>query len=133
MTIIASMWTSASRAPSRALIILAALASTAAGEPVLTGMWGAGNALLVSDADGGRLQVGCTLVRFAPVRPGSEGAFSTGARVEQINLAPPVGSGEADDVQPEVPGQTATLTGRANGGTMALTLSVEGQTPRTLT
>lgn len=112
---------------------MTALACVAAGEPVLTGMWGAGNATLVSDAQGGRLQVGCTLVRFEPVSAGKDGAFSTSARIEQITLAPPVGNGEADDAQPEAPAQVAKLAGRASGGTMALTLSVEGQAPRTLT
>lgn len=99
---------------------------------MLTGMWGAGNTTLVSDAQGGRLQIGCTLVRFDPVRADKDGAFRTGARLEQISLAPPVASGEADDAQPEPAAQPATLVGRASGGTMALTLSVEGQAPRTL-
>ena len=95
-------------------------------------MWGAGNATLVSDAQGGRLQIGCTLVRFDPVSASKDGAFSTSVRIEQINLAPPVGSGEADDAQPETPAQAATLAGRTSGGTMTLTLTVEGQAPRTL-
>lgn len=127
------MLTSASRAPSRALVVLAALACTAAGEPPLTGMWGAANATLVSDAQGGRLQIGCTLVRFEPVSAGKDGAFGTSARIEQINLAPPVGNAEADDAQPEPPAQAATLIGRASNGTITLTLTVEGQAPRTFT
>ncbi|MBO9581176.1 MAG: hypothetical protein J7498_09830 [Sphingobium sp.] len=128
-----SMWTSASRAPFKLLVAFTALACTAAGEPVLTGMWGAGNTTLVSDAQGGRLQTGCTLVRFAPVRADKDGAFNTSARLEQLSLAPPVGNGEADDALPEPPAQPATLAGRASGGTMTLTLSVEGQAPRTFT
>jgi len=127
------MWTSASRAPFKRLVAFAALTCTAAGEPVLTGMWGAGNATLVSDVQGGRLQIGCTLVRFEPVQAGKDGAFSTSARLEQISLAPPVGNDEADDAQPDPPAQPATLAGRASGGTMTLTLSVDGQAPRTLT
>jgi hypothetical protein len=126
------MWTSASRAPSKALIALAALAGIAAGEPAFSGMWGAGDTLLVIDSQGGRLQVGCTLVRFAPVRPDETGRFTTSALVEQISLAPPVGAGETDDALPETAGKPATLAGLASGGTLNVTLTVEGQAPRAL-
>jgi hypothetical protein len=126
------MWTSASRAPSKALIAFAALAGIAAGEPGFNGMWGAGDTLLVIDSQGGRLQIGCTLVRFAPVRPDKDGRFTTGAQIQQISLAPPVSAGEADDALPETVGKAATLAGQASGGTLNLTLSVEGQASRTL-
>jgi len=124
------MWTSASRAPSKALIAFAALAGIAAGEPAFSGMWGAGDTLLVIDSQGGRLQIGCTLVRFAPVRPDRDGRFTTAAQVQQIDLAPPVSAGEADDTMPEPADKTATLAAQANGGTLNLTLSVEGQPAR---
>ena len=48
-------------------------------------MWGAGSALLAIDAQGGRLQIGCTLVRFAPVSADKDGQFRTSAQVEQLN------------------------------------------------
>lgn len=126
------MWTSASRAPSKALIAFAALAGIAAGEPAFSGMWGAGDTLLVIDSQGGRLQIGCTLVRFAPVHTDANGRFTTNAQAEQLSLAPPVSSGETDDALPETAGKPATLAGQANGGTLNLTLTVEGQAPRTL-
>jgi hypothetical protein len=126
------MWTSASRAPSKALIAFAALTGIAAGEPAFSGMWGAGDALLVIDSQGGRLQIGCTLVRFAPVNPDKDGRFAATAQVQQISLAPPVSAGEADDALPETAGKAATLAGQASGGTLNVTLTVEGQAPRAL-
>jgi hypothetical protein len=126
------MWTSASRAPSKALIALAALAGVAAGEPAFSGMWGAGDTLLVIDSQGGRLQTGCTLVRFAPINPDKDGRFATAAQVQQISLSPPVSAGEADDALPEMAGKAATLAGQASGGTLNVTLTVEGQAPRAL-
>jgi hypothetical protein len=126
------MWTSASPAPSRLLVCLAALACIAAGAPALTGMWGAGDALLAIDGQGGRLQVGCALVRFAPVTPDKNGQFRTAAQVEQINLAPPVADGPDDDAQPEPQQQNAVLTGTMGKGTMELTLTIDRQAPRTL-
>jgi hypothetical protein len=126
------MWTSASRVPSRALIAFAALACVGAGEPApFTGMWGAGDALLAVDAQEGRLQVGCTLVHFTPVRPSPDGQFKANGQAEQLSMAPPVGDSEADDALPETPAKAATLTGRAGGGTMDVTLAVEGEPSRT--
>jgi hypothetical protein len=126
------MWTSASHAPSKALVAFAAFAGIAASEPAFSGMWGAGDTLLVIDSQGGRLQTGCTLVQFAPIRPDRDGRFTTSAQVKQINLAPPVSAGETDDALPESPGTAATLAGQASGRTLNVTLSVEGQAPRAL-
>jgi hypothetical protein len=127
------MWISASRAPFKALTALAALACVGAGDTApFTGMWGAGDALLAIDAQEGRLQIGCTLVHFTPVRPDRDGQFKASGQAQQLSMTPPIGDSEVDDVQPEAPARAATLTGRAGGGTMDLTLAVDGQAPRTL-
>jgi len=133
MTIIASMWISVSRAPSRLLVGIAALACIAAGEPpALTGMWGAGEALLAIGTDGGRLQIGCTLVRFGAVTPDRNGQFRADAQVEQIDAAPPVADGPDDTALPEPPPHKALLTGTIGKGAIDIVLTVDGQPPRTL-
>ncbi len=133
MTIVASIWTSASRVPSRVLIGLAALACVAAGEPApLAGMWGAGDALLALDAQGGRLQLGCTLVRFDPVRLQADGRFRASGQAETLSAMPLLAQGE-DDTEQSAPGDTAaTLSGRIAGGAADLSLAIEGKTTREL-
>ncbi len=89
MTITASISISASPVPFKRLAAFAALACLAATDaPPLAGMWGASDALLALDAQGGRLQLGCTLVRFAPLRLGADSRFSTSAQVEQLPPPP---------------------------------------------
>lgn len=122
------MWTSASRGLSErlklALVCLAGAASIAATGPSLAGMWGAGDALLAIDAQGGRLQVGCQLVRFASPRLDAQGRFSTAAQVERLSLRLP----EEDEA--EEAARPATLSGRIADGAAELVLTVDGQPPR---
>ena len=114
MTIIASMWTSASPAPFRTARALACIAVAAclvaADSPPLTGMWGGADALLAIDAQGGRLQTGCTLVRFAAVSPDADGRFQTSAHAATLQLAPPVTDGEDDKALPDPAEMPATRT-----------------------
>lgn len=111
----------------RAIAILAAAAGlTAADGPPLTGMWGAADALLALDAEGGRLQVGCQLARLTPVRPNASGEFTAEAQVESLKVMLP----EDDEAEPAaVP---AKVSGRIGGGRIDLVLTVQGQAPRTL-
>ena len=109
-----------------ALIAASALLSAAASATPLTGMWGAGDALLAIDTQGGRLQLGCTLVRFAPVEADASGQFATDARAEKLQVMLP----EEDEA--ETPSTPARLTGRLGGGRVELTLTVQGQAPRTV-
>ena len=132
MTISASMWTSALPVRFKLLTAIAALTCVAATDAPLVGMWGAGDALLALDAQGGRLQVGCSLVRFAPVRPGADGRFSTSAQVEQISIMPRVSEGDDDAELPEPAERPATLSGRIGGGSVDLSLAIDGQPPRAL-
>ncbi len=122
------MWTSASRGLSErlrtVLLCLAGAISMAATEPPLAGMWGAGDALLALDAQGGRLQIACQFVRFAPLRLDAQGRFSTAAQVETLSLRLP----EEDETE-EV-ARPATLAGRIANGAAELVLTVDGQTPR---
>ncbi|GEM_PF-1677460 len=106
-----------------------ALASPAAAQEAapLAGMWGAGDALLALDAQGGRLQIGCLLARLAPVRPDAAGRFDVHAQVEPISAMPP----QSDEEEAPTPA-TARLTGRIEGGAMDLTLERPGEAPRRL-
>lgn len=108
-----------------AFAIGAALGS-AAGAPAapLTGMWGAGEALLALDAQGGRLQLGCTLARLAPVQPDRAGQFTVDAKVERIKVMLP------EDEEAEQASLPAKVSGRISGGRIDLTLTVQGQPPR---
>lgn len=92
----------------------------------LSGMWGSGDALLALDAQGGRLQVGCTFARLSPVRPDASGAFTVDARVETLTVMLP------EDDAAEAPPLPAKLSGRLVGGRIDLTLTVQGQAPRRL-
>lgn len=130
MTMIASMWTSASRVLSdrRLLACLAGAAFIAANEPpALAGMWGAGDATLALDAQGGRLQSGCTLLRFAPIHLGTDGSFSTAAQVDTLSAMPP-----AEEEAGEPTPRAATLAGRIGGGAADLVITVNGEAPRSL-
>ncbi len=119
--------------PFKRLAAFAALACLAATDaPPLAGMWGASDALLALDAQGGRLQLGCTLVRFAPVRLGADSRFSTSAQVEQISVMPLVSDGDDDAEMPDPASRAATLSGRIGSGSADLSLAIDGQPPRAL-
>lgn len=107
-------------------IAIAAAGLTAADAPPLTGMWGASDALLALDAQGGRLQVGCQLARFTPVHPDASGAFAADAQVESLKVMLP----ENDAAEPAA--QPAKVSGRIGNGRIEITLAVQGQAPRTL-
>ncbi len=136
MIIGAPMWTSASPVRSSLKAGLAALAALACigatDAPPLSGMWGAGDAVLAVDAKGGRLQVGCTLVRFGPVTAGPDGQFRSSAQIESLSIRPPVGDAAEDDALPEPVAQSGAVAGRLGNGAMELVLTISGQPPRTL-
>lgn len=107
-------------------IVAGAACLVAATDPIppLSGMWGAGDALLALDAQGGRLQIGCQLARLSPVRPDASGQFTADAQVETLKVMLP----EDDEAEPApVP---AKLSGRIGAGRIDLTLTVQGQAPR---
>ena len=106
------------------------MAALAAGPAPLAGMWGAPDALLVFDAQGGRLQTGCTLIRFAPVGRDANGAFETRAQATQLDAQPPSETADEDKEEAPPPSKPATLSGKVSGGAMDLSLTVEGQAPR---
>ncbi len=81
---------------------------------------------------GGRLQLGCALVRFAPVHLGADGRFSTSAQVETISAMPLVSDGDDDAELPDPASRPATLTGRIGSGGADLSLAIDGQPPRQL-
>jgi hypothetical protein len=89
-------------------------------------MWGAGDATLALDAQGGRLQTGCLFARIAPIRPNASGQFSATAQVERLSAMLP------EDDAAEASATPARLTGRLGGGMIDITLTVEGQAPRRL-
>ncbi|HZV57187.1 MAG TPA: hypothetical protein VFF89_05885 [Sphingobium sp.] len=111
------------------LALAAASASPAAAQEAapLVGMWGAGDVLLALDKEGGRLQIGCLLARFAPVRPDAAGRFDVRAQVEPISALPP----QSDEDEAPAPA-AARLSGRAAGGTLDLVLERAGEAPRRL-
>ena len=105
---------------------LAASGATAADTPPLTGMWGAGNALLAIDTQGGRLQIGCTFALFSPVRPDASGHFTVDAQVQNLKVLLP----EEGDAEPSA--LPAKLSGQLGGGRIELVLTAQGQAPRTV-
>lgn len=117
----------------RVLVLPLALAAAGASPAIaqeatpLAGMWGAGDALLALDKEGGRLQIGCLLARFAPIRPDTAGRFDVPAQVAPISALPP----QSDEDEGPAP-VAARLSGRVAGGTLDLALERAGEAPRRL-
>ena len=110
----------------KVMALMASPALVAADAPAFIGMWGGGDATLAIDAQGGRLQLGCQLILFAPVRPDASGGFSAPARVETISTMLP------EDDAADRPALPARLEGKLRAGGMDLTLQADGQQPRLL-
>jgi hypothetical protein len=102
----------------------AATGAVAADAPPLTGMWGAGDATLALDAQGGRLQIGCTFALLSPVRQDASGRFTVDAKVQSLKVLLP------EDDETEAAAVPARLSGQLGGGAVNLILTVQGQTPR---